>query len=492
MKMRRSASVTNSECASPQGRRSFLGSLSTGLGGIALTSLLQQESRAFNPVHWSPPTGDAHFRPKAKRVIWLFMRGGVSHMESFDPKPMLTKYAGKTIPETPWSDVQNPEKLKKVRVVVVNDANGQQRTKLFPLQVGFRKYGESGIEVSDWFPGIGSCADDISFIRSMWTTDDNHGAQVQFHSGRHMLDERVPTIGAWLTYGLGSLNDNLPQFINMGDRYFDRKDGHYLGPAYDSVPLKVDPANPLPYARPELDLSPREQEIEFSLINRLNRVAAQRYPDDTTLQARMKSYELAFRMQTAVPEVISFDSETAATQNLYGLDQDVTRPFGMQLLAARRLIERGTRFVQIMHGPGAAGAWDAHSGLQANHAKLSAQVDLPTAGLLRDLKQRGLLEDTIVVFATEFGRTPGSQGSNGRDHHPYGFSVWMAGGGLKGGIAHGATDEIGFHAAENPHYVTDVHATLMKQLGLDPRQLEIPGQKRLEMDYGHPIDEIIA
>ncbi len=471
-------------------RRSFLGNLRSGLTGVAMASLLQDQSRAENPT--DAPNGEPHFQPKAKRVIWLFMRGGVSHMESFDPKPMLTKFAGKSIDETPWKDVQNPEKLKKVRVVVVNDANGQQRKTLYPLQVGSKKYGQSGIEVSDWFPYIGSRIDDIAVVRSMWTTDDNHGAQVQFHSGRHMLDARVPTIGAWINYGLGTLNENLPQFIQMGPRFFDVKDGHYLGPAYDSIPLKVDPSNPLPYAKPQLDLSREEQQIEFALINRLNSISAEQHPLDATLRARMKSYELAFRMQTAVPAVIRFEDETQETQTLYGFDDPATKPFGMQLLAARRFAEQGSRFIQIMHGDGAAGAWDAHSGLRSNHEGLSRQVDRPIAGLLTDLKRRGLLEDTMVVFATEFGRTPGTQGSDGRDHHPYGFSVWMAGGGIKGGVAHGATDEIGFHAVDSPHYVTDIHATIMKQLGLNPRLLEVPGHKRIEMDYGVPIDAIIA
>lgn len=473
-------------------RRNFLTSLSSGIAGISLASLLQDEQKKQASAAHGPPDGKSHFAPKAKSVIWMFMRGGVSHMESFDPKPMLTKYAGKSISETPWKGVQKSEKLKRVRVVVVNDANGQQRTKVYPLQVGFKKYGESGIEVSDWFPHIGGCVDDISIIRSMWTTDDNHGAQVQFHSGRHMLDERVPTVGAWINYGLGSLNQNLPQFINMGPRFFDSRDGHYLGPAYDSVPLKVDPKNPLAYAKPELDLSTEEQKVEFSLINQLNRLTSEKYPNDSTLKARIKSYELAYRMQAAVPNVIRFDKETKETQDLYGLNNPATKPFGMQLLAARRFVEKGVRFIQIMHGNGAAGAWDAHSNLKTNHTKLSMQVDQPAAGLLIDLKRRGLLNDTIVVFATEFGRTPGSQGSNGRDHHPYGFSVWMAGGGIKGGVAHGTTDELGFHAEENPHYVTDIHATLMKQLGLNARRLEVPGHKRIEMDFGHSIDEIIA
>lgn len=478
------------QLSSDSTRRSFLGNLRSGLTGVAMASLLQSHALAETAMDAS--IGQPHFQPKAKRVIWLFMRGGVSHMESFDPKPLLTKFAGKSIDETPWKDVQNPEKLKKVRVVVVNDANGQQRKTLYPLQVGSKKYGQSGIEVSDWFPHIGSRIDDIAVVRSMWTTDDNHGAQVQFHSGRHMLDARVPTIGAWINYGLGTLNENLPQFIQMGPRFFDVRDGHYLGPAYDSIPLKVDPANPLPYAKPQLDLSREEQRIEFALINQLNGISARQYPLDATLRARMKSYELAFRMQTAVPAVIRFEDETQETQSLYGLDDPATKPFGMQLLAARRFAEQGSRFIQIMHGDGAAGAWDAHSNLQSNHEGLSRQVDRPIAGLLTDLKRRGLLEDTMVVFATEFGRTPGTQGSNGRDHHPYGFSVWMAGGGIKGGVAHGATDEIGFHAVESPHYVTDIHATIMKQLGLNPRLLEVSGHKRIEMDYGTPIDAIIA
>lgn len=474
-------------------RRHFLNHSALGFSTLALHAMLQRDGFGKDtPGEWTPPNGLPHFAPKAKSVIWMFMRGGVSHMESFDPKPALTKYAGISIPDSPFSDVQDPEKLKKVRVVVVNDANGQQRNKIYPLQVGFKKRGESGIEISDWFPHTGSVVDDISIVRSMWTTDDNHGAQVQFHSGRHMLDPRVPTIGAWITWGLGTLNENLPQFISMGPRFFDKRDGHYLGPAYDSVALKVDQNNPLDYAKPEGDITREEQRLGFDLVNRLNQLTAEDYPRDAALEARIKSYELAFRMQTAVPGVINFSEETSETQNLYGFDQKETRPFGEQLLAARRFVERGVRFIQIQHGAGAAGAWDQHSNLKARHSELAMQVDRPVAGLIKDLKQRGLFDETLLVFATEFGRTPGSQGSNGRDHHPYGFSIWMAGGGLKGGIAHGATDEIGYHAVEHPHYVTDVHATLLKQLGLDSHQMEVPGQKRLERDYGHPIEAIIA
>ena len=466
-----------------------------GFTGLALGALLARDGivRADAPVDWTPPTGEPHFTPRAKSVVWLFMNGGVSHMESFDPKPELTRHAGKTIAESPFKDVQNPEKLKLARVTVVNDANGQQRNKLFPLQSGFRPYGESGIQLSDWVPHIGSCIDDIAVIRSMYTTDDNHGAQTQFHSGRHMLDGEYPTLGAWVHYGLGSLNDNLPQFISMGNReYWNVRDGHYLGPAHDAIPIRVDPANPLDFGTSAKNLSRDEQKIGFDLVDRLNRLKSIEYPGDPALAARIKAYELAFRMQTSVPETLSLGSETKATQDLYGLDDPATRDFGMQMLATRRFIERGVRFIQVQHGAGGAGVWDAHGGLKANHERNFKAVDKPIAGLLKDLKQRGLLDSTIVLFASEFGRTPGTQGSDGRDHHIFGFSVWMAGGGIQGGIAHGATDEIGFHAIENRHYVTDIHATILRQLGLDSRKLEIPGRKRLDIDHGKCIEEILA
>jgi Protein of unknown function (DUF1501) len=484
-------------CCSTGGihRRSFLADVGMGFTGLALGAMLARDGvvRADAPADWQPPNGQPHQTPKAKSVVWLFMNGGVSHMESFDPKPELTKYAGKSINETPYAETQNPEKLKLARVTVVNDANGQQRNKLYPLQVGFRKYGESGIELSDWVPHVGGCIDDIAVVRSMFTTDDNHGAQTQFHSGRHMLDGEYPTLGAWVHYGLGSLNDNLPQFISMGNReYWNAKDGHYLGPAHDAIPIRVDPGNPLDFGKPAKDLSRDEQQIGFDLVGRLNQLKAVEYPDDPSLAARIKAYELAFRMQTSVPETLALNSETKATQEMYGLDDPATRDFGMQMLATRRFIERGVRFIQVQHGAGGAGVWDAHSGLKANHEKNFKAVDKPIAGLLKDLKQRRLLDSTIVLFASEFGRTPGSQGSDGRDHHIYGFSVWMAGGGIKGGIAHGVTDEIGFHAVENRHYVTDVHATILKQMGLDSRKLEVPGRKRLDIDHGHPIDAIIA
>jgi hypothetical protein len=466
-------------------RRVFLADAGRGIAGLALGSLLGAQARG---------TGDPpHFRPRARSVIWLFMRGGLSHLESFDPKPVLAKLAGKKIAETEYKSVQSPERLGKVRVVVVNDANGQQRDVLMAPGVPFRRYGASGLPFSDWFAHTGACADDIAVIRSMWTTDDNHGAQVQFLSGRHMLDGNFPTIGAWVTWGLGTLNENLPQFVSMGPHpNLLNGDGRYLGPAYDAVRLAPDPSRPLPYARPEREMTADEQRVGFDLVGRLNRLREARDPDDATLRARIRSYELAFRMQASVPEVLGLAGESDPTRRLYGLDQAVTQPFGTQLLVARRLVERGVRFVQIMHGDGAAGEWDAHQNLRANHSGMAAKVDRPIAGLLVDLKRRGLLDQTVVVFATEFGRTPGSQNGDGRDHHPYGFSVWMAGGGIKGGVVEGATDEIGFHAVEKPHYVTDVHATLLHLMGLRSHWLELPDHKRLEMEFGEVIRDILA
>jgi hypothetical protein len=472
-------------------RRTFLTDLGMGFTGLALGAMLQRDGWSSENA-WSPPDGRPHFAPKAKSVIWMFMNGGVSHVESFDPKPMLTKYGGKTIAETPFAEAQDPGKLAIERVTVP-DANGNQRNTLYPLQVGFQKHGESGIEVSDWFPHTARHVDRLAVVRSMWTTDSNHGAQTEFHTGRNKLDGDFPTLGGWVHYGLGSLNDNLPQFISLGFReYWNSRDGHYLGPAHDAVPLRIDPKNPLDFGRPERPFSAEAQNTGLDLIQELNHLRQFEYPDDPALAARVASYELAFRMQRSVPDVVDFAQETAETQTLYGLDQPHCRAFGMQLLAARRFVERGVRFIQIQHGGGGAGAWDAHGGLRANHSKNALAVDQPIGGLLEDLERRGLLDETLVVFATEFGRTPGSQGSDGRDHHIFGFSVWMAGGGLKRGVVHGATDEIGFHAVEDRHYVTDVHATILNQLGLDSRRLEVPGRKRLEIDHGRPIHEILT
>jgi hypothetical protein len=365
------------------------------------------------------------------------------------------------------------------------------------MQTSHRNFGQSGIEVSDWFPNVGGCVDDLALIRSVWTTDNDHGAILQFHTGRHILDGYLPTIGSWVHYGLGSLNENLPSFVVLGEPPGDCCGGlgthgsSYLGPEHSGVHLEANPDKPLPFVSPGSDIYREEQQREFEFIHKLNSMAAVEYPSDPALRARIKSYELAFKMQMAVPEAMHFKQESEETRKMYGLDQDTTRSFGEVCLAARRLSERGVRFVQVYHG-GAGNAWDAHKDLKKNHTDLSAKVDKPIAGLLRDLKQRGLLDETIVVWATEFGRTPGAEGGNGRDHHPYGFSIWMAGAGIRKGIVHGATDELGFHAIQDRHYVTDVHATVLQQLGINPRKLEVPGRKRLDIDYGKPITGVLS
>lgn len=473
-------------------RRGFMSWSGMGLAGVALQSMLRQESRAAELAQSRP-----HFTPKAKSVVWLMMRGGTSHLESFDPKPELDRLDGQTIGETEYNDaVLNPDYFKNVRAQVANNVIKTEQAKLWKTQIGFKRGGNSGVPVSDWWPHVRECVDDLAVIRSMWTTDNNHGAQLQFMSGRHLLDGCFPTIGAWIHYGLGSLNENLPQFISMGptlqSQCFDGLGAHYLGPEHAGVQLEVNPQQPLPYARPSQPLPKNVQVIKQQLLGQLNGLTAQQYRDDEKLRARIKSFELAFRMQTAIPEIMKFSDETNTTQRSYGLNEDKTRAFGQQLLATRKLVEKGVRFIQVFHGGGAAGAWDAHSKLVSNHTNLCGQVDKPIAGFLNDMKQRGLLEDTIVLWTTEFGRTPGKQGADGRDHHNYGFSIWMAGAGIRGGVVHGATDEIGFHAVEDRHYVTDVHATIFHLLGLDARRLEVPGRKRLERDFGHVIHPVLT
>lgn len=479
-------------------RRTFLSNLGLGFGGIALNAMLDRERMAHAAEGHNQPSGPPRAAPKAKNIIWIFLSGGVSQMETFDPKPLLNSLQGKTYDET---TLPNPQKqplfLERSRSVVGMDR--ELHSKIFPLQVGFKKYGEIGLEVSDWLPQIATCADDLAVVRSMWTTDNDHAAEFQMHNGRHKLDAPEPTLGAWINYGLGTLNENLPQFVFLGEfkdqRVKENFDAHYLGPTYSGVHMHLDAANPLAFGKRVADVTAREQQGEFEYLQRLNRITAEQYPLDEQLQARINAYELAFRMQQSVPETLNLSDETGETQRLYGLDNPTTAVYGQRCLAARRLAERGVRFTLLYLSD--FGEWDSHTDLQKNHSRSCQRIDQPIAGLLKDMKRRGMFEDTVVVFTTEFGRTPGveygmfNKAATGRDHHPHGFTIWLAGAGIKPGI-HGATDELGFHAIEHPHYVTDLHATLYQLLGIDARRLEIPGRKRLEMDYGQAIQEILA
>ena len=463
-----------------------------GFTGLALGAMLAREGIAKEST-WTPPVGKPHFAPKVKSVIWYFMLGGTSHLESFDPKPELNRYAGRTFAETPYGDavLKSPYYRKNVR-----DFAGTLRNlmpKVYPMQIGYRQHGQSGIAMSDWWPHLAKHIDDLAIVRAMWTTDNDHAAQLQFHTGHHIFEGFHPSIGSWVNYALGSLNDNLPQFIVLGEPPRDccggvgAHGGSYLGPEHSGIPMSTDPANPLPFGTPGPSVTREERAGQLDLLRGLNGLAGVQYPRDAAMRARIKAYELAARMQLAVPEVMKIEGESEATKKLYGMDKSATKRVGQQSLIARRLVERGVRFVQIYDG-----GWDAHSKLKENHSTHIAGVDQPIAGLLQDLKQRGLLDETLVVWGTEFGRTPGAERSDGRDHHPYGFSVWLAGGGIKGGMTHGATDELGFHAVENRHYVTDLHATVLHQLGLDTHRLELPGHKRRDIDFGNPIHEIMA
>ncbi|MCC6507786.1 MAG: DUF1501 domain-containing protein, partial [Pirellulaceae bacterium] len=295
-------------------RRQWLCDSGLGFGGLALTAMLAGESQSQSPNVPGSAIAQAalRFAPRAKSVIWLFMIGGASHMESFDPKPLLNKYAGKTLNETPFGDVLKSPYLANERVVAFDPNNGFVRTEIFPLQVGYSRCGQSGLEISDWWPHLQQRADDLCLVRSMWTEDSNHGAQLQFHTGRHRIDGFFPSIGSWVNYGLGALNENLPQFVVMGTPVADCCGGmethraNYLGPQYDGVPLNVDPKNPLPYAKPPADVAAGQQAGEFEVLRQLNRLTAEKFKDDDAIRARMKAYELAFRMQTAVPDVVDF------------------------------------------------------------------------------------------------------------------------------------------------------------------------------------------
>jgi len=470
-----------------------------GFTGLVLGSMLADEGTVKADSEKSFLLSPQH-APKAKSVIWIFLSGGYSHLETFDPKPALNQHAGKTFDQTGFDNpVNSPLHKKRFRSVASEDINIRDvYPTIYPMQVGWKKHGESGIEMTDWWPYLSQQIDDLCFVRNMWTTDNDHAAENQIHTGRHRLDETQPSIGAWAHYGLGSLNENLPKFAVLGGPTNSTTrpsiDAYYLGPQYSGVSLALDPANPLPFGTRVAGQTQQQQKLEYEFINELNELTAVEYPEDQQLRARIRSYELAFRMQAAVPEAIDLAQETEATAAMYGLNDDATRVPGQRLLAARRLIERGVRFVQVY--PSGYGTWDSHQKLKDNHERLCKTVDLPVAGLIQDMKQRGLFEDTVVVFCTEFGRTPGLElrggGTDGRDHHPNGFTIWMAGAGVKSGYVHGETDELGYNALGDGHYVTDLHATVLHLLGLDSHQLRYPGRQRLDIDFGQVIKDILV
>jgi len=391
--------------------------------------------------------------PTAKSVIFLFMEGGPSHIDIFDPKPELQRLAGQPMP---------PSYGKVVT------AMGTASNTLMPSTRTWKQYGQSGMWVSDWYPEIANHVDDVTMFRSCWADGLNHvGSVCQMNTGSILAGR--PSMGAWVTYGLGSANNNLPTFVILTDAAEvlggpKNWSSGFLPASYQGTLFRREGAPILDLAPPST-IGEEQQRGRLDLLRSLNRHFGEARPEDTELEARLNSYELAYRMQSAAPEAVDLTKETEATRKLYGMDNEVTAKFGANCLLARRLAERGVRFIELYSGSGSG--WDAHNDLDKNHGRRCQETDVPIAGLLTDLKARGLLDSTLVVWGGEFGRTPFNEKGNGRDHNPWGFTMWMAGGGIKKGSIIGRTDEIGLRAVERPVHVHDLHATILWCLGLD-------------------------
>jgi hypothetical protein len=439
-------------------RREMLSRCGAGFGGLAFTDLLARSLQATPSSDSRHPLAERepHFPARAKRVIFLFMHGGPSHVDTFDYKPLLSKHDGEPLP------------FEKPRIQFAQTGN------LLRSPWKFRQYGDSGAWVSDLFPHVGGCVDDITFVKSIHGSNEAHGgALLKVHTGSDTFVR--PSMGAWISYGLGTENESLPSFVTINPTL-----GHGGVRNFGSAFLPpIHQATRIGSSRKSMEnatienLSSRGvpadlQRLQLQLLGELDQ---QKRPGprtlaDAELDARLESFELAFRMQSVAPEVLDLERETAATFSQYGIDGSPTDNFGRQCLLARRLSEAGVRFVQVSHA-----YWDQHSELKEKHEELAAQVDKPIAGLLKDLKQRGQLDDTLVIWGAEFGRTPTAQGKNGRDHNPHAFTFWMAGGGVKGGYSHGESDDFGFYAAQNKVHVHDLHATILHLLGLDHERL---------------------
>jgi hypothetical protein len=444
----------------------------TALAGLFAETFAQEGATSADPHAPRSP----HHAPKAKRVIFLFMDGGPSHVDLFDPKPRLSRDQGKPLPFKKPLDSQ-----------VTHSGN------LLGSPFRFQKHGKSGIEVSELLPHTAKVIDEICVIRSMVADSNCHApAILQMHTGETIFSR--PSLGSWLLYGLGTENRNLPGFVaisaNPPAPGAPLWGSSFLPAAYQGTWV-ADPKNPIANLNTPLVSVPRRRE-QLDFLKRLNGLRGSE--DDSRLNARVASFELAFRMQVDAPEAFDLSSEPESMQRLYGLHEQRTAAYGRQCLLARRLVERGVRFVQIYYG---GSAWDHHSGqLHAGLSTTCGATDLPVAGLLRDLKARGLLDDTLVIWGGEFGRTPTAEGdNNGRNHHPYGFTLWMAGGGVKGGMVHGATDEFGWNAVENKVHVHDLHATVLHLLGIDHERLtyRYAGRDyRLTDVYGNVVKEILV
>jgi hypothetical protein len=457
-----------------------------GLGAIALAWMLDRDTRAAG----RESAGEAprpHFAPKARRIVQIFCAGGVSHVDTFDHKPDLAKLQGK-------------ELTGKGKV----DTFFGQPGRLMKSPWAFRRRGRGGLWVSDLLPHIASCVDDLTFVYSMVAKTSNHTpATFQMNSGFTM--NGFPCLGAWLSYGLGTLNQDLPAFVVLPDPRGLPAGGAinwtngFLPAAHQGVAFRTS-GEPIPDLFPPKEVRATSRRAGMDLLARMNQEFLDADPGDSTLAARIRSYELAAQMQTSIPEAVKFGDEPEATKRLYGLDDKASEGFGRNCLLARRLLERGVRFVQLING-GAFGAprinWDGHEDIVENHTQQAAVMDRPVAGLLKDLKRRGMLDDTLVIWNTEFGRTPFTQGLNGkgRDHHQLVFTCWLAGAGLKPGFGYGASDEVGYQPGENPVTIYDLHATILHLLGLDHKRLRYYHngiQRRLTDVHGEVVEDLLA
>ena len=429
-------------------RRDLLARSAMGFGSIALVDLLQRE--AFG----ADASSGLHFPARAKRVIFLFMHGAPSHVDTFDYKPLLERDDGKPLP------------FDKPRVQFAQTGN------LLRSPWKFSQYGASGAWVSELFPHVAQHVDDLTFVKSLHGSNEAHGgALLKIHTGSDTFVR--PSMGAWISYGLGTQNDNLPSFVTiqptMGHGGVQNFGSAFLPAEHQATRIGSIKASMTPAAIENLSnplLNRNTLRAQMNLAQTLNRLQLDRVGADPILESRIESMELAFRMQTEAPDVIDLSRESAATHRLYGIDQPETEQFGRQCLLARRLSEAGVRFVQASHG-----YWDQHAKLREEHGKLAREVDRPIAGLLQDLKARGLLDETLVIWGAEFGRTPTAQGNDGRDHNPHAFTYWFAGGGVKRGFTYGSSDDYGYYATEDKMHVHDFHATLLHLLGIDHERL---------------------
>lgn len=465
-------------------RRQWLRQSACGFGNVALLGLLAAESSAASAESNGGPLApkQPHFPATAKRVVFLFMHGGVSHVDSFDPKPKLAELNGQPLP------------ISKPKFEFAPTGN------LLASPWAFQRYGQSGIEVSDLFPQIGSCIDDICVVRSMNGGDQvSHGpALLNINTGSGVFAR--PSLGAWTLYGLGAENQNLPGFISLSPSLYHGGTQNY-GSAFLPASFQGTRIGDGSTNFKEAKLSslvpgddPALQRLQLDLLAQRNRQHLERVGEDPRLEARIASFEMGFRMQAEAPEVLEVGRETAATRRNYGVDEEPTDEYARQCLLARRCLEAGVRFVQVNFSY-PRNYWDAHGDLRNNHTNNAKKVDKPIAALLTDLKSRGLLEDTLVIFGTEFGRTPAAQGTDGRDHHPHAFSVWLAGGGIRGGMAYGQTDEFGYYVAENKVTIPDFHATILHLLGLDHERLtyrHAGRDYRLTDVHGRVVREMLA